>query len=810
MPAGPRKFLQLLALAAIYFAGAKLGLSFAFVHPNASPVWPPTGIAVAAVLLAGYSVWPAIFLGAFLSNAMTAVTLPTAFFIAAGNTLEALSVGFLLQRFSRSDRILDDTIAFFQFAAFGALSCMISAVIGISSLALAGSAPWSLYGHILATWWLGDFIGLLVVAPLILAWRRPPLSVKLHRLPEALLLGLTLVLTSQIVFGGLEPFRPYPLAFIFFPFFIWAVFRFGARGATASLLIVAAAGVWGTLQGFGAFAQATNNESLLLLQCFVGVAATTALPLNAVISERRREAEALTRSEARYTELAKMLEDRVADRTQSLRDREHELRLLIDGVRDYAIIMLDPRGTVVSWNAGAERIKGYRGEEIIGKHMSCFYPAEDIDAGKPQRLLQIASQMGRTEDEGWRIRKDGSRFMADVVITPVRTERGELWGFSKVTRDITERKHAEEAAREAELQFHSVIESAKDGIILADIQGSIIFWNKGAEAIFGYSEEEVLHHPLTMLMPERFRERHEMGLARMRNTGASRLIGQTIALEGKRKDGTEFPLELSLASWRKGDQTIVSGIVRDITERQRTQEALQRRTQELSRTNAELEQFAYVASHDLQEPLRMVMSYMGLLERRYRDKLDEKAQQYIAFAVDGAERMKTLITDLLAYARTGSSAENFAYVDCSSLVTECLNNLKVAIRESRATVTVDSLPKVMGNASQLMQLFQNLIGNAIKYRSSEPPRIHIGVESRENEFVFSVADNGIGIDPEYFDRIFLIFQRLHGKGEYSGSGIGLAICKKIVANHGGRLSVTSAPERGSTFYFTIPEKETVR
>jgi light-regulated signal transduction histidine kinase (bacteriophytochrome) len=286
-------------------------------------------------------------------------------------------------------------------------------------------------------------------------------------------------------------------------------------------------------------------------------------------------------------------------------------------------------------------------------------------------------------------------------------------------------------------------------------------------------------------------------------------VRETFAMEKRyvRKDGSLVWVNMTSSLMRAPDGVpeYFITVVEDISQRKQAEEALQHVVQDLRRSNADLEQFAYVASHDLQEPLRMVASYTQLLSRRYRGRLDSDADDYIAFAVGGAMRMQRLISDLLSYSRVGTRGKPFQRVDTNDLLRQVCASLGAAIEESQAIITHDDLPMVLADEGQLGQLFQNLVGNAIKFRGPQPPRVHMSARHTSGVWEFAVRDNGIGIDQEHFDRIFVIFQRLHNRDQYPGTGIGLAICKKIVERHGGRIWVQSQPGQGATFYFTLPD-----
>ena len=469
-----------------------------------------------------------------------------------------------------------------------------------------------------------------------------------------------------------------------------------------------------------------------------------------------------------------------------------------------AVVAKDVEGVIISWNPGAEAIFGYSAEEMVGTSIRRIIPPER-QAEEDDIVTRILQGEFVRHYETVRQRKDGRQIHVSVSISPVRDAGGRIVGATKVARDISERHQAAEELRASFKEIADLKAALDEHAIVAitDPQGRITFANDKFCAISKYSRDELLGQDHRLINsghhPKEF----------MRDLWAT--IGRGEVWHGeirnRAKDGSLYWVDTTIVPFLNaaGHPRQYVAIRADITRLKEAENAIREQAEELRRSNQDLEQFAYVASHDLQEPLRAVAGCLQILQRRYAGSLDARADELIGHAVDGAQRMQTLIEGLLAFSRVRTRGREFEPVDCKAALEVALKNLDTAIRESGARIAHDPLPVVRADPVQLTVLFQNLIGNAIKFRREGPPEIHIGAERRDGSSVMFVRDNGIGIEPEYFERIFVIFQRLHTRNEYPGTGIGLSICKKIVERHGGQIWVESTAGRGSAFFCRFPE-----
>jgi len=483
---------------------------------------------------------------------------------------------------------------------------------------------------------------------------------------------------------------------------------------------------------------------------------------------------------------------------------ERIFRFMVDSVRDYAIFLLTPEGIVATWNPGAERLKHYTADEIIGQHFSVFYPEKDILAGKPEYELKGATEVGRFEDEGWRIRKDGSRFWANVVITRILDERGKLIGFGKITRDLTERRAAEQ-------RYRMLVDSVQDySIFSLDATGYVTSWNSGAQRIKQYAAEEIIgKHFSTFYTPQDV----EAGMPER----VLRTATETGHYEGEgwrvRKDGTRFWSSIVVTPILDEDARLVgfSKVTRDITDRKKLLEELQRHSEELElqvaereRTNAELEAFSYSVSHDLRAPLRAIEGFASALREDCGSKLDPAAHEYLQQIMNASTRMNRLVRDLLEYGRLGRVELSMQSIRVSQLAEKLLRE---NYSGEKVVVQGDSWLAVLAHEPTLTQMLLNLISNGLKFQKPDTaPRVEIAITRGDEGMVrIAVADNGIGILPQHLGKLFRVFERLHGVEEYPGTGIGLAIVKRGSERMGGRCGAESKEGEGSTFWVELPE-----
>ncbi|MBD0312082.1 MAG: PAS domain S-box protein [Microcoleus sp. T3-bin5] len=479
----------------------------------------------------------------------------------------------------------------------------------------------------------------------------------------------------------------------------------------------------------------------------------------------------------------------------------------LDGVVAYSAVR-NSEGNIVDFqwlliNPAAEKFYGLLLNEIVGKNLLA-----ELSQFRNNGLFDLyvsVVETGETVDGEFSYEHERDTIVWLHIVAVKLND-----GLAVTFRNITDRKRAEIALRDSEERFRAIFEQAAVGIAKTALCGQFMRVNPGFCQIVRYAESELLQKNWQAIT-------HPDDIEADREYVSSLLSGniQTFSLEKRLvcKDEAVRWANVTVSAMRDANGTpqYLICAIEDISERKLVQELLQasldtqtRYAQELTRSNAELEQFSYVASHDLQAPLSTIAGYAQLLEKRCHNQLDAQGNKFIRNIVNSCERMQALIDDLLEYSRVGRSEKPFDVIDCNLVFEDACANLQLAIRQNQASVTRGDLPRVRGDSFQLLQLFQNLIGNAIKYRSSEAPMVHVGASRQGDSWVFSVQDNGIGIAEQYHPRIFQLFQRLHSQKQYSGTGIGLAICQRIVERHGGRLWVESEPNRGSTFYFSIP------
>src|SRR6266536_2910232 len=894
-------------LTLVYFIAGKFGLMLASLHASASPVWPPAGIALAALLVLGYRAWPAIFVGAFLVNVTTAGNVATSLAVASGNTLEAMCGAWLVNRFAGGTTVFDRPQGVFKFALAAVFSTIIGPAFGITSLALAGFADWTNYGAIWLTWWLGDTTGDLLTAPLIILWSIA--SKRRWNTKEAVEVGillLLLVVLSEAVFGGWLTIsaRNYPIAFICGPIVIWTAFRFTQRETATGIFIVSTIAILGTLHGFGPFVGETENQSLLALQSWTAVLTITATALSAGMAEHGRAEEALRESEARmslaanaanlglwlwniqddklwvteqwrrlfgFAESEPVSFDRVLqvvhpedrERTKQLvqhmfegggGEYENEYRITRpDGstrwMAGYGSVELDEcdkpafaRGVsrditnrkiaeeelresegrfrtvadsapVLIWMSGPDKLctffnKGWLDftgrtmEQELGKGWTEGVHADDLDhclevygnSFNARQPFTVEYRLRRNDGEyRWVLDNGIPRFASD----------GAFLGYIGTCIGITERKLAEE-------KFRLVIDAAPNAMIMVDSAGVISFANAPAATVFGYSLSELIGRQIETLIPERFRDRHAGYRKGFHSEPSSRAMGAGRDLFGRRKDGSEFPVEVGLNPIHTTEGLSVLASVIDITARKQAELEHQLQNMELARVGrvAVMGELAASLAHEVNNPIGAIVTNA------------RAAQRSIAAGKIGTEELTELLTDIVADGRRAGEViqgirnmvrkgkPRRALIQIGDTIRELLRivHADAVGREIEVTAEVDSdTGRVWGDPVQILQVLLNLAINSFEAMTAVPSdarhlAIHAGCDGN-GDILVSMRDSGPGFPSGMVEQLFEPF--FSTKAE--GTGMGLAIARSIVEAHGGTLSGENCDGGGACFTVRLPE-----
>lgn len=505
------------------------------------------------------------------------------------------------------------------------------------------------------------------------------------------------------------------------------------------------------------------------------------------------------------------------DAEHALSESEEHFRMLVEGVRDYAIYMLDTGGKVTSWNAGAEWIFGYRAEEIVGRHCSAFHGPGEAALNQAREMLKTAAAAGRHEQEIELMRKSGARFWGSVTVTALRAPGRGLRGYANVTRDISERKQAEEALRRSETRKRVILDTALDAIMAVDHEGRVQEWNPTAERLFGYPRDQVLAQPIdSLIIPTRLLDMYRDGLANYLMTGVGSLLGRPIELMLRHADGREFWAELAISTVPAEVPPTYTVVVHDVHKRKQGEDEIRKlneeleqrvseRTEQLEAVNHELEAFSYSVSHDLRTPLRHVSGFVEMLQTHSGPTLDDEGRRLLERITASTQRMMRLIEDLLSFSRLGRAELRKTRVHLEELVQAAIADLQHEVGRRRVDWAVGPLVEVDADPALLRLVFTNLLSNALKYtRSRVSARVEIAARETPEEVVCHVRDNGVGFDMQYAHKLFGVFQRLHHAEEFEGTGIGLANVRRIIQRHGGRVWAEGAVNEGAAFYFALP------
>lgn len=770
-----KQWAAIFLVAFFYFLSGKIGLKLAFVNESATAVWPPTGIAIASFLLFGYRIWPAIFLAAFLINFTTTGGVATSLGIALGNTLEGFIASYLVNKFSSGKNTFYRTQDIFKFIFLAALlSTTISANIGVITLILGGLASFKDFFPIWITWWMGDATGALLFTPFIIFWRaHRPLQLFLGKKIEALCLLVVLMIVGISVFWGIIPGieKNYPLEFLCIPIIIWAAFRFGRREAITAIMLLSGIAIFGTINGFGPFARASQNQSLLLLQSFMAVTTVTALTLAVAVSERRKVQDELSISQARF---------------KALTEKSSE-----------AISLTDVKGNISYVTPSFTTVLGYSPEEVIGKSGFVIIHPDDVNYAK-KTTSRIVGHPGKSVTIAIRcLHKDGSWKFVEITSTNL-IDNPSVQAVVSNFHDITELIMTEDRIMNEKSKAEALLNSIGDGIIAVGQDGKIILVNKAFEGLLGFKEEELLGmYSFDKLLMEEDNQKilfeKDRPLTKALKTGE--MISATHYLV--RKNGTKFPALITAAPiiFNKKINGAIE-VFHDITKEKEIDEMKN--------------EFISLASHELRTPLSAIKGFVSMINKGDYGKLDKKLERPLELVAASTERLINIVNEMLDVSRIEANRVQLALgeIEVSGFIQEAVINLKPLISQKQIKFVVNESGKglkVYADRGKVIEILNNLIGNALKFTAKGS--IAITANQEQGKIVIQVKDTGSGISETDQKKLFNKFEQLKSKkaGNVPGTGLGLYISREFARKMGGDVWVLeSRVGKGSTFAFSLP------
>lgn len=841
-----RHLLTLTGVALGYFILARFSLLLSFQTSNATPVWPPSGLAFAAILYFGFRVTPAIFVGAFAANMVVfqlnhAADLTTGLWvstvISVGNTAEAVTGCLLLKKLiphGTQVAVFSVVRNIFRFLLVVVIMCMVSSVIGSTAVYAGGIIDGSQFTTTWLTWWLGDVSGIILVTPVILTWinfnrqRKTTVGSDTNRTAvnyETFILFALVILASGIVFDDwFFSLGVFKWPFWIIPVMLWASIRFRPHESVTTMLVCALISVWGTINGHGPFIQMTEaydagmglNDSLLIQQSFTCIVTISALTVNASVQQRKE-------TEARLRQLGNELERRVMERTAELSERNRFIETLFDSVEDLMAVF-DKEGNFISVNKKMEVLYNVRREDIINKNVLEVFPAVK-DSEMPDNLKRAAA--GETFHNMSYRSLVTNRYYENFYI-PLKKNSNEVYGVLVIGHDNTAVMRAAENIETVNARLTEAQRLAHIGNWEWDIASDRISWSDELFRIFGYNPGEFepgFGNFLNCIHPADREEVKTIIMNAFTNAAPFHFYHRVV-----RPDNTVRILHGrgEVYTGDDGKPKSMAGTAQDVTELKEAEneilkisEELARYNRELEQSNKELESFTFIASHDLQEPLRKIRTFLSLIFDREHEVLSATGKDYIQRTIRAATQMQALISDLLLYSRTTGSIDHLKRTNLNDILKDVLAELGEMIGDKNVTVEIGTLPTLCLIPFQMQQFFTNIIGNSLKFAREEvPPHIRItssiadksslaafSADSQATYHRITVSDNGIGFDPRHNEKIFDLFKRLHTRDQYSGTGIGLAICKKIIENHDGFITAEGVPGEGALFTIYLPERE---